>query len=174
MTPRAKLSSLAVALLLALLAPALASAEAANTGSTQTAKQAGVEGVWVTADGDGWVEITREGDLYHGAIVGPTNDGRLDDENPDPALRDRPLFGLRILEGFQDAGKGKWEDGTIYDPNNGKTYSCVIELEDEKTLKVRGFIGVSLFGRTERWTRKASDSGFEVSPDWTTHARDNS
>jgi len=145
-----QLPGLFTALLFALLAP---TAEAAES----TAKATGVEGVWVTADGDGWVEITRDGDRYHGAIVGPTDDGRLDDENPDPALRDRPLFGLRILEGFKDAGEGKWEDGTIYDPNNGKTYSCVIELEDQKTLKVRGFIGVSLFGRTERWTRKASD-----------------
>lgn len=144
-------ASLFAALCFGLLLPTMASAEAAPSSSTLN----GVEGVWVTADGDGWVEIRRDGELYHGAIVGPTNDGRLDDENPDPALRDRPLFGLRILEGFKDAGEGKWKDGTIYDPNNGKTYSCVIELEDDETLKVRGFIGLSLFGRTERWTRKA-------------------
>lgn len=135
-----------------LLTLALLSGAGAVADSVQAA--AGVEGVWVTADGDGWVEIRRQGGLYHGAIVGPTDDGRLDDENPDPALRSRPLFGLRILEGFEPQGTAKWAGGTIYDPNNGKTYRCTLELEDEKTLKVRGYIGVSLFGRTERWTRK--------------------
>ena len=129
-----------------------------GVSSTVASTATGVEGVWVTADGDGWVEITRDGDVFHGAIVGPTNDGRLDDENPDPKLRSRPLFGLRILEGFKAMSDEKWADGTIYDPNNGKTYSCTLELEDEQTLKVRGFIGVSLFGRTERWTRKTPGS----------------
>ena len=65
---------------------------------------------------------------------------------------------MRILEGFQAKSAEKWADGTIYDPNNGKTYSCTLELENEKTLKVRGFIGVSLFGRTERWTRKPAEN----------------
>ena len=137
------------------LTVALLTASAAAADSSATSTTTGVEGVWVTADGDGWVEITRDGNVFHGAIVGPTNDGRLDDENPDPKLRSRPLFGMRILEGFQAKSAKKWADGTIYDPNNGKTYSCTLELEDEKTLKVRGFIGVSLFGRTERWTRKS-------------------
>ncbi|MEO1367538.1 MAG: DUF2147 domain-containing protein, partial [Acidobacteriota bacterium] len=61
---------------------------------------------------------------------------------------------MRILEGFEAEGDGEWSGGTIYDPNNGKTYSCTLELEGADTLKVRGYIGVSLFGRTERWTRR--------------------
>ena len=47
-----------------------------------------------------------------------------------------------------------WEDGTILDPKSGKTYSCYITFEDENTLKVRGYIGFSLLGRTQKWIRK--------------------
>lgn len=139
--------------LLVLCVLCLAGAVAAEAPAESAATA--VEGVWVTADGDGWIEIQRDGDRFHGVIVGPTDDGRLDEENPDPALRSRPLFGMRILDGFTADGGDKWSGGTIYDPNNGKTYSCTLELEQGTTLKVRGFIGVSLFGRTERWTRKA-------------------
>jgi uncharacterized protein (DUF2147 family) len=63
------------------------------------------------------------------------------------------LIGLVILKDFAFNGKDKWEDGTIYDPNNGKTYSCVIRLKNESALEVRGYIGISLLGRTEVWTR---------------------
>ena len=133
---------------LALVAPAFADEAAAPTRNA-------VEGVWVTGDGEGWVEIARQGDSLVGTILGgPKGDDRLDEHNPDPALRSRRLTGLRILEGFAPDGPGKWVDGTIYDPNNGKTYGCTLELEGEDTLKVRGYLGVSLFGRTEKWTRK--------------------
>lgn len=136
---------LAVALLLAATPVAVAAAEDAR----------GAEGVWVTADGDGWIEIHSGGAELYGVILGgPKDDDRLDDKNPDPELRHRRLTGLRILDGFTPETDTKWTGGTIYDPNNGKTYSCILELEDADTLKVRGFIGVSLFGRTERWTRK--------------------
>ena len=58
-----------------------------------------------------------------------------------------------VGEWFSDDGKNKWSNGIIYDPNNGKTYSCKAKLEGDK-LNVRGFIGISLFGRTTVWTRK--------------------
>jgi uncharacterized protein (DUF2147 family) len=57
------------------------------------------------------------------------------------------------MEGFVDDGKGTWHKGTIYDANDGKTYKCKMRLEGEDTLKVRGFIGFSMIGRTEEWTR---------------------
>jgi uncharacterized protein (DUF2147 family) len=60
---------------------------------------------------------------------------------------------LPILKDFEFTGKSTWENGTIYDPKNGKTYSCYLILQPDKTLKVRGYVGVSMLGRTTIWTR---------------------
>jgi uncharacterized protein (DUF2147 family) len=62
-------------------------------------------------------------------------------------------MGLDILSGFKFSGGNIWEDGKIYDPKNGKTYSCKMTLEGNE-LKVRGYVGFSLLGRTTVWTRK--------------------
>jgi len=117
-----------------------------------------VEGRWLSGDGDGWIEIRLVGDSLVGIIAGSPNDKdgdppRYDDLNPDPGLRDRPLKGLTIMRGFTPAGNGKWTGGTIYDPNSGKTYKSTLRLVNRNTLKVRGYIGVSLFGRSDTWTR---------------------
>lgn len=115
-----------------------------------------IEGVWVTSDGEGWVEIQKVDKTLEGTIIGgPSDDDRRDENNPDPALRNQRLTGLKILKGFEADGDGKWTGGTIYDPDNGKTYRCNLQLENKDRLKVRGYLGVSLFGRTEIWTRKA-------------------
>jgi uncharacterized protein (DUF2147 family) len=59
-----------------------------------------------------------------------------------------------VLKNFVFDGKDEWEDGTIYDPKNGKTYSCYIRYaEYPNLLKIRGYIGVSLLGRTTYWTK---------------------
>lgn len=116
-----------------------------------------IEGTWLSGDGDGWIEITLAGGGLSGVIAGSPNadDERpdRDEKNPDPALRDRPLTGLDLFAGFSYAGEGRWTGGTIYDPNSGKTYRCIITWVDENTLKVRGYIGVPMLGRTETWTR---------------------
>ena len=64
------------------------------------------------------------------------------------------MQGLTILEGFSYQEENLWSGGTIYDPNSGKTYKCKLSLNDDGTLKVRGYVGVSLFGRTEVWKRQ--------------------
>jgi len=79
---------------------------------------------------------------------------KVDKNNPDPAKRNTPAMGLVIMQGFQKTKEGYWEGGTIYDPNNGKTYKCHMTLKDKNNLDVRGYIGFSLLGRTESWTRK--------------------
>lgn len=126
-------------------------------------------GRWATepggTGGQAHVEILREGDTYIGRIVwleeplypegdpsGMGGQPKVDLENPDPDLRDRPILGLVIVEGFTPDGPGRWSGGTIYDPENGKTYRCKARLKDG-TLLVRGYVGVSLFGRTTEWTR---------------------
>jgi len=117
-----------------------------------------VEGRWLSGDGDGWIDIQVIGDSLTGVIAGspntqPDDPPRYDDKNPDPDLRDRPLDGMAIMRGFKFAGDGRWTGGTIYDPNSGKTYKGTITQVDADTLKVRGYIGVSLFGRSDTWTR---------------------
>lgn len=117
-----------------------------------------IEGRWLSGDGDGWIDIAISGDTLTGAIAGSPNDPpgadpRYDVLNPDPALRGRPLKGLTILSGFTYDEDGRWVGGRVYDPNSGKTYKGTIRQVDANTLELRGYIGISLFGRTETWKR---------------------
>jgi uncharacterized protein (DUF2147 family) len=83
----------------------------------------------------------------------PLKDGKpkLDDKNPDKNNKRKQLVGLVILKGFKKDGN-TYTDGTIYDPENGKTYDCKMNYKG-KTLAIRGFIGLSLFGRTTVWEK---------------------
>lgn len=62
-----------------------------------------------------------------------------------------------MLNNFVFEGDNTWSDGTIYDPREGKTYSCKLTLKSPDQLNVRGYVGVALFGRTEIWTRFATE-----------------
>ena len=122
------------------------------------AEKTDVEGRWLTQKGDGWITIQIVGDSLEGSIAGSPDpkqreEREFDDRNPDPNLRTRRLDGLLIMTGFQHAGDGRWTGGRVYDPNSGKTYKCTVKQLDTNTLKIRGFIGISLFGRSETWTR---------------------
>ena len=128
-------------------------------------------GTWNTYDDQGKVEsrveIYKEKDTYSGRIVSltepnwPAGDDqgmagkpKNDRYNPDPALRSRPIAGLRFMHDFTyNPGKNIWENGRIYDPGCGKTYKCKMTLASQDRLDVRGYIGISLLGRTETWTR---------------------
>ncbi|MFK8067145.1 MAG: DUF2147 domain-containing protein [Gammaproteobacteria bacterium] len=117
--------------------------------------EADILGVWVNQAGDGLIEITKTQNLYRGAIVGST-DGkdRLDVNNPDPTLKTRSLLNVVVLGDFTYQHPNYWLDGWIYDPNNGKKYNCKMKLTDSNTLEIRGYIGFSLFGRTEIWKKQ--------------------
>ena len=138
-------------LLLALLAAPLRSA---NPGADA------ILGVWKNGEGTGLVQIYKKGDKYFGKIVWlkvPNNEdgtARTDISNPDESLRKRPLKGLENLRDFAYKGDNLWEGGKVYEPKSGSDYSCHMKLVDENTLEVRGFIGVSLFGRTDVWKRQ--------------------
>lgn len=117
-------------------------------------------GVWETGSGKARIKIDRAGEKFTGRIVWlkePLNEEgkpKVDKNNPDEKLRTKPLLGYSMLKDFSWSESDKvWENGTIYDPENGSTYSCVIKMVDENTLEVRGFIGVTLFGRTDTWKR---------------------
>ncbi len=101
---------------------------------------------------DGKIEIYKIGKKYFGKISWG-KEPRKDTENPDPALRNRDVIGLTFLHDFVYDGNGTWEEGTIYDPKSGKTYDSKITIDSDGNLKLRGYVGISLFGRTEIFTR---------------------
>lgn len=116
-------------------------------------------GVWEPGNGRAKVKITKIGDKYYGKIVwlkepkDEQGQPKTDKNNPDESMRSTPLLGYRLLKDFVYKGNNTWEEGTIYDPENGSTYNCTIKLKDANTLDVRGYIGVSMIGRTDTWKR---------------------
>jgi len=112
---------------------------------------------WLNPSGEGQIQIYKKGSLYFGRLVWlrePDADGKpkTDIHNPNQTLKSRPILGLEILKDFTFDGDDTYTDGTIYDPKSGKTYSCKMTLNGNR-LKIRGYIGISLLGRTETWTR---------------------
>lgn len=114
-------------------------------------------GKWLNPSGEGQIEIYKKGDKYYGKLAWmkePNLNGKpkLDTKNPDEKLQRRPLLNLEILKDFVYDDK-KWTAGTIYDPKSGKTYSCNMTLKGNDVLNVRGYIGISLLGRSETFRR---------------------
>ena len=100
-----------------------------------------------------------------------------DRKNPDKGKRKNRILGLAVLNGFKYDSKDKaWNAGKIYDPNNGRTYKCVIRMLEDKTeddmqkLKVRGYIGIPALGRTTVWTRVPEDKLIKQEKDKTPKA----
>ena len=118
-----------------------------------------IEGFWLNQEKEAKIEIYKaKNGKFYGKIVWlkePTKDGKpkTDINNPKENLRSQPIVGLLILKGFNKDGEKIYEDGTVYDPKNGKTYSCKITYENANTLSIRGYVGVSMLGRTTTWTR---------------------
>lgn len=116
-------------------------------------KSNAILGEWVSAKKDSRVLIYRRANAYYGRITWGTGGSTKDEKNPDPALRNREVVGLVILNNFTHNGDDTWQDGSIYDPREGKTYACKMTLKDANTLSIRGYVGLSLFGRSEVWSR---------------------
>lgn len=116
-----------------------------------------IERLWYNEEKTAKIQVYKAKDgKFYGKIVWlkePLRDGKpkLDEKNPDEKKRSQPVLGLLILKGFEKDGDTGYEDGTIYDPKNGKTYSCKIKFKGN-TLDVRGYVGISLIGRTTVWT----------------------
>jgi uncharacterized protein (DUF2147 family) len=90
------------------------------------------------------------------ALIEPkTTDGKekTDIYNPDPNKRNNPIIGLVFISGFMKKSDTRWENGTVYDPKSGRTYSCFMELQGPDKIKLRGYIGIALMGRNYIWTR---------------------
>lgn len=115
-------------------------------------------GYWMTKNNMAQIKIYRQNDKYYGKIIWADemyeSDGKTlkrDTKNADPGKRNQTIKNLIILSNFSYKNE-IWTEGTIYDPENGSTYSCKMELNGSK-LEIRGYIGFSLFGRTEIWNR---------------------
>ncbi len=124
-------------------------------------------GVWLNQEKDAKIEIFKCGEKYCGKVVwlkdpnypegskdGIPGTPKLDHNNPNPELKKAPVIGLQIVHDFAFAGDNRWKGGKVYDPKNGKTYSGKMTLVSPNELHLRGFIGISLIGRTAVWTRE--------------------
>ncbi|MFC5408621.1 DUF2147 domain-containing protein [Larkinella bovis] len=119
-----------------------------------------VLGTWLNGTKRGHIQIYKKGDQYFGKLVWlkepndpVTGKPRTDVKNSQSSLRTRPLVGLDVMQGFIYDGGKVWADGNIYNPEDGKEYSCKLTLKDPNTLDVRGYIGISLIGKSQIWTR---------------------
>jgi uncharacterized protein (DUF2147 family) len=133
---------------------------AINVKAQSTTESDAIIGVWESGSGKARINIIKSGNYFYGRIVwlkepiDPlTGKPKLDKNNPEEAKRSTPLLGYRMLSGFEFKGDNLWEDGTIYDPESGSTYNCKINLENNNTMNIRGFIGIAAFGRTDVWKR---------------------
>jgi uncharacterized protein (DUF2147 family) len=144
-----------------LAACALPAALACAVALGQSAAGPDITGTWLVEDGAARVAVETCGESVCGTIVwleepyAETGEEKLDIHNPDERLRGRAVLGLEIFRASKPAKpEGEPWRGTIYDPEIGKTYTCKAELRaDGGRLRIRGFVGVSLFGRTTYWTR---------------------
>jgi uncharacterized protein (DUF2147 family) len=119
-------------------------------------------GIWTTIDDatgkpKSLIRIWEKGGKIYGTIaklINPKNG----DPNPmcdkcPGALKDKPVVGMTIMKGLSRDGD-EWSGGTILDPESGSTYKVYVEvLEGGKKLKVRGYVGIALLGRTQYWIR---------------------
>ena len=116
-----------------------------------------IEGVWFDDVKEAKIQIYKANDgKFYGKIIwlkDPMKNGRpkTDENNPKKEMQVQPLVGLQILRGFDKDGDA-YANGTIYDPRNGKTYDCKMKYQGSK-LAIRGYIGISLLGRTTIWER---------------------
>ncbi len=127
-------------------------------GSCVFAQKDPIERLWYNEEKTAKIEIYKAADSkLYGKIIWlkePLREGRakIDIHNPDASKRNNPIIGLVILKGFKKDGKTEYHDGTIYDPLNGKNYSCKMYYKGDK-LEVRGYYGLSIFGRSTTWTK---------------------
>ena len=119
-----------------------------------------IMGIWYNGDKSAKVEIFKNGIKYYGRIIWlkePLNQEgkeKIDKNNPDASKRSAKVMMLVILRNLvYDADDKNYQDGDIYDPKNGKDYSCKLTLLDYNNLDLRGFVGLPAFGRTSKWVR---------------------
>jgi uncharacterized protein (DUF2147 family) len=118
-------------------------------------------GTWLTQAGDARVRVSKCGNGICGVIVGlrdpidsATGKPPVDDKNPNPALKKRPMIGLPLFSGMQPTGPGKWS-GQIYNADDGKTYAANMELQGDNAAKVEGCV-LSILCKGQTWKRASN------------------
>ena len=125
-----------------------------------------IVGIWKPAKGTSQVRIFKATNgKYYGKVEWlETDKDKLDVENPDPSKRNVKIWGLMILTDFTyNTNKNRWEGGTVYDPDNGKTYDCYMWFDGDNNniMRLKGYVlGMKFVGRAEDWTRE-----FELNKD---------
>jgi uncharacterized protein (DUF2147 family) len=139
------------------------------TSSTASAQQGTVMGTWLSESGVAHIKIGPCPDAASGPICGyivnlinpkgpdgapVAPDAATDYRNENPSLRTRKVVGMPLIWGFKKASEpNTFEDGKIYNGEDGKTYSANISLQADGKLRLRGFVGTPMFGKTQLWTR---------------------
>lgn len=124
-------------------------------------------GVWLTEDKDAALTITTCGGQLCGRIIWLENATdrsgslRRDQHNPDPAKRTQRICGLVVIRDLKPSGPNTW-DGNVYNPQDGKTYSGNITVLSDQALKLRAYIGLPIFGRSQTWTRVNSQAASSI------------
>ena len=137
--------------------------------ATASAQQGTVMGTWLSESGVAQIKIGACPDAASGPICGfvvnlinpkgpdgvaVSPDAATDYRNENPALRTRKVIGMPLIWGFkQAAAPNTFEDGKVYNGEDGKTYSANISLQPDGRLRLRGFVGTPMFGKTQLWTR---------------------
>ncbi|MEM9619349.1 MAG: DUF2147 domain-containing protein [Pseudomonadota bacterium] len=136
-------AALTMLVALLLLAPI---AQAAMPADEVSDVMEAVLGEWEPPDMDAVISIRECGDALCADLVRHNyeNVTITDINNPDPAMRERPLQGVRILDGLRRVKNDRWKDGRLYDPRTGKTYLSKLKILDRDHLKITGCIGPGL------------------------------
>lgn len=126
-------------------------------GLSLPAFAADIDGLWLTENKRAAVHVIEcaDGQSLCGNIAWIIDGGmQTDAKNDDAAKRDAPLCGMQILYGFEKAkGDGEWVDGKIYKADDGDVYNASVTQIDDNRLRLRGYVGIPLFGKTQMWTR---------------------
>jgi uncharacterized protein (DUF2147 family) len=153
------------------LAAAMVLALSFGTHSAQAAPTLGAPlGTWLLPNQRIRLQIVPCDDRLCGTLVWfkhPTDAEGLplvDSKNPDPALRTRPLLGLTVLHDLRQTGDGRWEDGRIYNPDDGKEYQAKMSVADDGSLHVRAYVVIEMLGKTQVMTRVESQQMAAASP----------
>jgi len=121
---------------------------------------ADIVGEWYNAEKDAVITLFEENETVFGKITWmkfPNDDNgnpKTDPLNPDKKLKSRARMGMIMMSGFAYDEDNVWDDGELYDPKKGKSYSGMMTLKDKNTIDLRGYIGFSFIGRSSTWTRK--------------------
>jgi uncharacterized protein (DUF2147 family) len=126
--------------------------------AARSAFATGLLGDWLTQDEDAALTIADCGGPLCGRIIWLENardrggSVRRDDNNPDPAKQGQRICGLVVIRDLKPTGPNTW-GGEVYNPQDGKTYRGRITVLSESTLRLRAYIGLPIFGRSQTWTR---------------------